>query len=140
MRVVLDTNIVVSAFLKADSLPAQVINHWRDGRIEVITSPVIIAEVERVLQYPKLKNHYSYTEVDIEALLTLLRTDTTVVDPEFTLDIVQEDESDNRFIEAAVAGKASYLITGDHHLLQHQSYDGTQIVKPVSFLQIMSTR
>lgn len=140
MRVVVDTNVVISAFLKANSLPAQILNLLRDGKIEIITSPAIIAEVERVLQYPKLRNHYSYTEADIEALLTVLRVDTTLVEPEFTLDVVQEDESDNRFLEAAVTGKASCVITGDNHLLQHQSYSGIQIITPVTFLQMMSAK
>jgi uncharacterized protein len=55
MRVVLDTNVLISALLLESSLPALLVTHWRQGRFELLTAPPQLEELNRVTRYPKIR-------------------------------------------------------------------------------------
>lgn len=57
-RVVLDANVYVSALLAPTGSPAQILEGWADGQFDVIVSPLLLAELERVLRRPKFKNKH----------------------------------------------------------------------------------
>lgn len=100
----------------------------RDGRLELVHSPPLLAELRRVLAYPKLARVIG----DPAGLAELIEAVAVPVDPEHTLHVVV-DEPDNRVLEAAVAGTAAYVISGDHHLLELGTFEGIQILTPAAF-------
>jgi len=134
--IVLDTNIIVSALLSPHGPPAEIIKLWEADRLEVATSPPLLVELERVLAYPRVREHFADPR-SVTALLKRFRMVATVVEPETPLDVIGRDPSDNRFLECAVAASASYIISGDDHLLVLGEYRGIVILKPADFLLVM---
>lgn len=107
-RVVLDTNVLVSALLKPQGLEAQVLRFALSGHLTLCTSPAVLAEYAGVLSRPKFK----LTPADVDRVMAELTRGSTTVLPKDRV-TVSPDESDNRFLECAEAAGATYLITGN---------------------------
>jgi putative PIN family toxin of toxin-antitoxin system len=137
MKVVLDTNIFISAMISSQGNPAKILEKWRNKEIEVVVSSAIIAEIERVTNYEKLQKKYRHIQEEREGLIDDLRGFAAVVEPQETLSVVQADESDNRYIECAVESGASYIVTGDLHLLDINEYRGIIMITPAAFLALL---
>lgn len=133
MKAVLDANVFVSALINTRGTPKQLIDLWREEAFELLISNAILDEIGRVLRYPKIAALHKLTETELQTFLALLGEEVLVA-PTETLH-VSLDESDNRYLECAVAGGAEYLVTGDKlHLLPIGEYQGIQIVSPAVFL------
>jgi hypothetical protein len=137
MTLVLDTNVIVSALLSPAGHPAEIINLWEAEKIEVVSSPPLLIELERVLQYPRVQKYLKRTQSDVDAFLRQFKKIAITVEPQMTLDIIKEDPADNRVLECAVAGEASYIISGNDHLLKIKEYKGIVILKPAEFLTLV---
>jgi uncharacterized protein len=138
MKVVLDTNLLISAFITPNGEPAQVVKLLQAEDIYLLLSADVFAELARVIQYPKLRTLYHYTDEQVEVFLEGIRRIASWVEATETLAVVEADESDNRFIELAVAGSARYIITGDkRHLLKVRRYQSIEIVSPTEFLALI---
>lgn len=137
MRAALDANVFVSALLSKRGTPQAVIARWRDNAFELLISDEILAELRRVLHYPKIAQLHRLSESEIQEFLILLRDEATLITPEERLD-VSPDEPDNRYIECAVAGEAEFLVTGDkRHLLPLKEYEGVTFISPATFLAVL---
>ena len=128
-KVVLDTNVLVSA-LGWKGSPHQVFRRCMSGHYHLFISPALISEMARVLSYPKL----GITDAQRDEFLVLVAEVATIVEPNFTLDLVSNDPSDNRVIECALAGDCQYVVTGDQHLLSSPFYRGIEIITPDALL------
>ena len=137
MIIVLDTNVIISALLSPKGPAAEIIRRWEAEEIEIVTSPPLISELERVLTYPRVRRHLQFSDDEIDTLLQRLIAATTVVDPHSTLDLVSTDLADNRVLECAIAGGASYIVTGDTHLLELKDYRQIVILQPAAFLAVL---
>lgn len=131
IRVVLDTNVVVSAALSDEGLPSAIFDLATNKHILMLTSPAILAEYEKVLHYPRLK----LDPARIRAFLSDIGNSGELVRRRRTLNI-SRDESDNRFYECAEAGKADFLITGNiqHFPVHHK---GTKVLTPREFIELI---
>jgi putative PIN family toxin of toxin-antitoxin system len=138
MKVVFDSNVIISRAIKAAGIPARLFRYWQDGVFELLISEEILAECRRVMAYPHTMKRHRYTKEQIDELIEALREFATVVQPDEVLDAVSADASDNRILECAVAGEADYVITGDKHLLSLQNYRGILILAPATFLLLLS--
>jgi putative PIN family toxin of toxin-antitoxin system len=126
MRMVLDTNVLVSALIKPGGLPDLLIERWEAEELTVITSTEQVDELERVLSYEKLKRFIRAEQV--ARLTTNLRSVAELVHDLPSID-ASTDESDNSILATAIAGKADCLVTGDKaHLLGLGRVQGVQIV------------
>jgi hypothetical protein len=137
IRVVVDANQFVSALLKPGSNPAEVLRLAREGKIQLVMSPEIIHEIRAVLLYPKIMKRHRRTPEEIDDFLKRLLRVAVITQSGPELDIIRDDPSDNKYLECAVAGKADYIISGDSHLTDLQSFGGIRIVNPASFLNSM---
>ncbi|MBL8179438.1 MAG: putative toxin-antitoxin system toxin component, PIN family [Bryobacterales bacterium] len=108
IKVVLDTNIIVSANLKAQGIEALVVRLAASGKIQMCVSPPILAEYESVLRRPKFK----FTLDLIEGVLQLIR-ETAVLFTDLPTIKALADEKDNCFLECADAASAHFLVTGN---------------------------
>lgn len=137
MKAVLDANVFVSALVNTRGTPNLIIDHWYKESFELLVSDAIIDEISRVLRYPKIVKLHKLTELEIMEFLTLLRKESRFVSPGDKLD-VSSDESDNRYIECAIAGNADFLVSGDKkHLLPLKEYRGIRIINPATFLALL---
>ena len=134
MRVVLDTNVLVSALLLESSLPGQLITHWRQGRFTVLTATPQLDELRRVTRYPKIRARLK--PVLAGRLINELREMAVVVETLPPVD-VSPDPYDNYLLAIASGGEADYLVTGDKpHLLALGCHAGTKIVSVRDFITL----
>jgi uncharacterized protein len=129
---VYDTNVVVSAALYADSLPASLVSLAIEGQVRLFLSPPILEEYTEVLKRPKFK----FDRRKANRLLRDLSHAATMVMPESRIN-ASPDDTDNRFLECAHASGADYLVTGNKRHFPFPAYEGTAIVSPAEFAQIL---
>lgn len=134
LRVVLDTNVYVSGTILARGTPFQVLEAWRQQVYILATSEAILAEIERVLRYPRIRDRYAITEADITRLLASLRTDALLVPGELDIPPVCSDPDDDKFLACALEAGADCLVTGDPDLLTLEQYAGAAILTPHDFM------
>jgi putative PIN family toxin of toxin-antitoxin system len=108
IRVVLDTNVVVSAHLSPEGYERSVLDLALAGKLRIFVSETILREYESVLRRPKFR----LKPLDVSRSLRLLRAAARVVAPYGQLNAAR-DPGDNRFLECAEAAKADYLVTGN---------------------------
>ena len=137
IRVVLDSNEYVSALIKPKSLPAKILQAAHDKQISLITSLSIRQELERVLHYPRIKERYKVADTDIHKLMDSLAKETLNTEEKISVDVVNEDPEDNKYLACALEGNADYIVSGDRHLLQLKTYRGIKILNPRSFLLVL---
>jgi putative PIN family toxin of toxin-antitoxin system len=136
VKAVVDTNVLIPAIWRADTAPGPILDAWRMGQFELVTSEPILNEIEEVLHYPRIRRRSNWVEERIAAFMETLRADSTVVVPIAELKVVR-DPDDNRFLEAAVAGEADCLVTLDEDLLSVGHYEGIAVVTPARFLAML---
>jgi len=130
VRVVLDTNVLVSALLFT-GISSELVSLWRGNAITVLLSRDILEEYLRVFGYPK----FQLSEAEIKGLIEEeLLPYVEVVNPRRRLRVVERDPSDDKFLECAVAGKARVIISGDKDLLSIGRYRQVRIQTPAQFL------
>lgn len=137
MKAVVDTNVIISALIQPASPPGQIINAWRAAQFDLVTSPALLAELANVLARRKIERRTGFTPVRQAALITEITTTSQVVFPAELIEVVT-DAADNRVLEAAVAGAADYIVSGDHHLVDLGEYAGISIVTPARLLAILA--
>lgn len=119
LRVVLDTNVLLSGIAYPGSLPGKILTAWRHGSLDVLLSPFILDELRRVL--PRLANRHGLTPSEMDDLVDVLAIQAEVIEPVAGQDAALRDANDQPVLGtllAAQAGEgASYLITGDKDLL-----------------------
>ena len=108
VRVVLDTNVVVSAHLKADGFERYALDLALAGKLQLAASEAILAEYASVLARPR----FAITRKRLARSMDLIRKSAHIVRPSRRL-TVAHDPSDNRFLECAEAARADYLVTGN---------------------------
>jgi putative PIN family toxin of toxin-antitoxin system len=136
MRTVIDTGVAVSAVLLPRSVPRQAFDAAA-SRGRLLVSDETIAELEEVLRRPKFDKYVSESR-RLEFLAALVR-DAEVVD---VIDTVTDcrDAKDNKFLELALSGNGTHVVTGDPDLLVLHPFRGIAIVSPQSFLAIPGSR
>jgi putative PIN family toxin of toxin-antitoxin system len=111
----LDTNVWVSALLKPTGPPGQVVERWRQGDFNVITSLSQLSEILEVLNRPRLAERFRYSPREAEMLVRLIAARANIVETSGDLKICR-DPDDDEILEAAISGKATYLVTRDDDL------------------------
>ena len=138
MKAVLDTNVVVSGLISPEGHPGRIIAAWNAGQFEWISSRPLLAELTRVLAYPKVRRFLASDPEQTAAFLKSLEVALPTVDPGFELQVLA-DGPDNRLLEAAVASQADYLVSGDGALLGLTRYEGVEIVTPARFRAVLES-
>jgi putative PIN family toxin of toxin-antitoxin system len=135
LRVVIDTNVLVSALLSKKGIPARILDAWRERKFLVITSEEAILEVERVLKELGSTRKYIISDEDIASILNLLRKDAILVPGQIdTKGAIPRDTDDEKFLSLALEGEANFIISGDKHLLDLTSYQEIAIQNARQFL------
>ncbi|MBE0410376.1 MAG: putative toxin-antitoxin system toxin component, PIN family [Anaerolineales bacterium] len=136
MRAFIDTNVLVSALIRKQGVSGLVLQHLRDGNFSIIYSVPIIVELVDVLSLPHIQHKYHVHSDDIIALINIIRLRGELVIPEMQIDACR-DARDNRFLEAAIEGKADVILSGDADLLDMGAFEGISIVSVAEFLALL---
>ena len=130
IRLVLDTNVLVSALLFAGPL-SHLVSLWRERRIVLLLSKDVFIEYLRVLAYPKFKLSGKEIKALVEEYVLPFAEMVTVAE---TPAIIREDPADDKFLALVAAGRARHIVSGDKHLLVLREYRGVKIATPREFL------
>lgn len=138
MRIVLDTNLVVSALLNGNGPPTELLNQWNDDHYDLVTSAEQFAEFTRVLGYPRVAKYMKPGVAD-RFLDRVVRAAILVRDlPKIDL---SSDPDDNLILATAVAGQVDFLASGDtKHVLPLGDVQGIPIVTARQALEILQRR
>src|SRR5437870_12897924 len=104
MRVVVDTNVIVSRSISNKGASALIFDLWLQGEFDLIVSEDILSEYRRALGYERTRKRHGYTPSQIDQFVMDIRNAATVVMAGEPLKVVQDDTDDNKFIECAIAG------------------------------------
>ena len=130
MRVVADTNVYISA-LNFGGTAEEVLALGRAQAIQLFLSPPVLKEIEGVLI-----GKFKWSAKRARQAIAAIQEFTQLVHPKETLDVITEDEPDNRILECTLEAKAEVVITGDDHLQQLKMFRGIPIMGPREFLEI----
>ena len=130
MRVVIDTNVLISAIFWTGK-PKQLLNQVRLGRITFLTSAILLAELKEILT--REDKPFKLSAEDAERVVAAMRDLAEIVEPQQRLSVCR-DEGDNRVLECAVEGRAEWIVTGDGDLLDLKAFQGIPIVTVANFL------
>ena len=134
LRAVHDANVYVSAVIRPEGPPGQIIERFLgDAAFEIVVSSAIVEEVLRALAYPKVRKHIRGNvapELWFEDIVILAQFSAG----EYEVRGVCEDPDDDKYIAAAVEGLAAFVVSGDPHLLGIKQHEGLRFVSPRTFL------
>ncbi len=117
MRVVLDTNVLMSGLMYPATTPGEIVGAWREGRFDLVMTIEQMSEIGRVLSYPKIRKILNWNAAAIERFLQQLYLRSELVDISGAAASVPKDRGDDFILAALIAGGAEYLVTGDGDLL-----------------------
>jgi putative PIN family toxin of toxin-antitoxin system len=127
MRVVVDTNVLLSGLIRPRGAPGAIVRALREGRIVPVLSRPMLEEIAAVLSRPWLRQKYGLDQAAVETVLRFLVTRGELVEPRVEIRRCR-DPRDDMFLEAAVSASAERLVTGDKDLLEMGSVEGVTIV------------
>jgi putative PIN family toxin of toxin-antitoxin system len=132
---VVDTSVLVSAFLFPHSMPGRVVALANDGAFALHLSPIILEELGRSLRNPRLRRSYPYSDEEMDAWCSGLREIGNLAPgPLPQIDAVCRDPDDDHVIAAAIAAKADTIVTGDKDLLVLDHHQEIRILTARAFL------
>lgn len=134
--VILDTNALLP-LLVGSTLRAQALRRaWQLRCFDLFVTPQTLAEVERVLTYPRVRHNYGLTHAEVTLALNVLKSHARLLPGVYEgVTAVAADESDNVFLAAALEAGADYLVTQDPHLLNLKYFHGTHIISLAQFAE-----
>lgn len=131
MRVVVDTNIVISAIFFGGK-PTDIINHGIQGTFSLIVTSSILHEYAVTID-----NFDNNPDGEAASLLALIISKATAIEPIRLLKTPCRDPDDVKFLEAALSAKADFIVSGDKDLLVLKEFRGTKILKASEFLTLL---
>jgi len=132
MRAVLDTNVLISGVI-ATGVPHELLVGGFNHEYQIVVSVETLTEFrETLLKYPE-RFHMDNEEVQKE--VETIRYFAEFVEPQEDIRAVEDDPDDDKFLEAAMAGDVDYLVSGDRHLLNLDTFRGIDIVEPRTFYE-----
>lgn len=137
LNVVIDTNVFIRAILVPSGVPAQIIEKWSQARFWLITSKSIIREIRDVFFYDRIRKRCPKSDEEINQFIDRIQQAGVETPEQLNLKIISDDPTDDKFIIAAVEGRADYIVSGDQHLLQLGAYNEIKIVSPKEFMEIL---
>ena len=129
MKIVLDTNVLVSGLISQGSPPGDLIEAWRSGRFTLVISTAQLIEFRRVLGYERLQKYINQAQA--QTLVETIVAVADILDEELPVVEFSPDPDDNVIIASAIVGEADWIVTGDKSdLLFLQEVEGVSILTP----------
>jgi hypothetical protein len=135
LRAVIDTNLFISGLFARDSVSAQLQDLWINQDFDLVTSIEIIKEISRVLNYPRIKEHFKPKDKTIKQFFRLIFRKAIISKDIYHTDKIADDPTDNKFLACALEKKADYIVSRDPHLRNLKHYHGIQIVDATTFIE-----
>jgi len=135
MKAILDTNVLISAYVFPGGKPEAVYRLALEGHLEIGTSRTLLAEFGRVLG-----QKFGWIPDRVEAAVAQMTRIAAVVEPGEVVKFVSADPADDRVLEAARAFGADVIVSGDRHLLDLGTWSQIEVLSPAEFIARWSAR
>ena len=129
--VVLDTNVIISSIFWIGN-SHKIVNLAIEQKITNFTSPEMLNELAKVL-----REKFKVPEDKIEEQVALVAKYSQITEPKIKVKAIKEDPSDDKILECALSCNADYIVSGNWHLLELETYKGVKIIKPKEFLDLV---
>ena len=129
--VVLDTNVIISSIFWIGN-SHKIVNLAIEQKITNFTSPEMLNELAKVL-----REKFKVPEDKIEEQVALVAKYSQITEPKIKVKAIKEDPSDDKILECALSCNAGYIVSGNWHLLELETYKGVKIIKPKEFLDLV---
>lgn len=138
MRVVVDTNVLVSAFLKPDTAPRQVLRACLCGEFQPVVSNSLFVEYTDVLFRPHLLERYVVSRNELDTVFDALMSVSDWVQIAYMWRPNLKDEADNHVVEACIAGNAQFIVTGNRADFSNPEllFDSFRVVAPAALMEM----
>ncbi len=133
MKVVLDTNVLISGLAYPHVVPGSIVTAWREARFELVISLEQLTEIARVLAYPKIRKVLHWDDETIERFIKQLYLRAEVAERNEEIGDTPRDPHDTPILATMISAQADYLVTGDGDLLALRHKHA--IVKPTEFTE-----
>ena len=137
IRAVVDANTLISRIIPPLGAPAQIMHHWRRGDLLLLTSPALLDELRRVLEYPRIAERLGWPEEQRRQFVESFETLTLTTPGMLRLPGVTRDPKDDPVVACAVEGEAEFIVSGDRDLLVLGTYQQVRVVTPREFLALL---
>ena len=137
MRVVLDTNVIVSGFLWG-GVPRQLLQAAREKRLRLFTSTPLLLELTDILGRAKFARKLTAAQLSVDQLVERYALLATAVHPAAITPTILDDPDDDQVLACALAAKAEIIVSGDRHLLDLREHQGIRIVTAAEATRILA--
>lgn len=137
LRVVLDTNVLVSGLIGRAGPPRQLLDAWLEGSYILVSSLYQVQELNHVLSYARIAAHLKLTGPELDAILAAVLSEAEIVEGELDLTGATRDPKDDPLLAVALLGGVNYLVSGDRDLLDLEEYEGVKMVTPREFVSVL---
>jgi uncharacterized protein len=134
-KAVLDTNVLISVAFAQRGIAKTLRELLAEEAFTLVTAADLLAELYRVLHYPRIRQRFHPTEDDILEFIGILLERALVVPGRYQVQRVERDPTDDMFLAAALEGQADYIVSRDPHLLNLKHFHTIQIVEPPAFVR-----
>lgn len=137
LRAVLDANVLVAARIQPRGAPGRILEALLEGAFEMVVTAAILNETRRALFYPKVRKRLFSTDEELDrwvAALGLVGIPVRDIGP---IGAEIEDPDDEKYLAAAIEGRAAFVVSGDRHLLALGRFRGIPILPPAAFLRLL---
>jgi len=139
-KVVIDTSVMVSVAFAKEGLAKALRDMIADKVFTLVTSREIMAEVYRVLHYPRILKHFAPPEEDIGEFIGMIIEHAEFTEGLYRLDKIEDDPADDMFLACALEAKADYILSRDPHLRNLKQFQGIQIIDVKKLMEIMAKK
>jgi putative PIN family toxin of toxin-antitoxin system len=130
VKIVLDTNVLVSGVFFGGT-PHRVLQAWRDGKVQLVISPEILAEYIRVAEALSER----FPAIDLRPILELVTVNADMVSLTESARPICDDPDDDKFFLTAISARCKLIVSGDKHLLVKSGYARVQVLTPRDFME-----
>jgi putative PIN family toxin of toxin-antitoxin system len=130
VKIILDTNVFISGVFFSGP-PRQILNAWRDGKIQLVLSQEIFREYCRVGEVFAEE----FPSINLQPILDLVIIEAELYDAKDLLEPVCSDPDDDKFLACAIASGNKIIVSGDKHLIKVSGFQGIEILKPREFIK-----
>jgi len=135
LKAVIDTSVMVSVAFPKGELAGALRNMIADGAFTLVTSREIMAELYRVLHYPRILKQFNASKDDIDEFIGMIMEHALLTKAKYDLRKITPDPSDDMFLACAMEAKADFIVSRDPHLRNLKQFQGIRIIDVKEFLE-----
>ena len=135
IKAVIDTSVMVSVAFAREGLAKALRDLIAEGSFILVTSNEIIAEVYRVLHYPRIMKQFNPSMDDIDEFIGMIIEQAWITKGDYSIHKIEDDPTDDMFLACALEAKADFIVSRGQHLRNLKHFQGTKIVDLTTFLE-----